>query len=171
MVRIFGLLIALVASVQTANAALLASWNFNTDASGTVTSGVNAPATDMSNFGPTASVSGVVYGNNGSRNAGNFWRTSLFNVQGADNVLAARGTSLSFTNTDARNPIQLDSLSFNAKNQNGITQRGVRVSVSLNGGAEQAIGDYVRTAATFSNSTGSLDGLTLRQGDTLTVFF
>ena len=171
MVRIFGLLIALVASVQTANAALLASWNFNTDASGSVTSGVNASATDMSNFGPTASVGGIVYGNNGSRNAGNFWRTSLFNVQGADNVLAARGSSLTFTNNDARNPIQLSSLSFNAKNQNGTAQRGVRVSVSLNGGAEQAIGDYVRTAATFSNSTGSLDGLTLRQGDTLTVFF
>lgn len=172
MVRIFGLLIALVASVQTANAALLASWNFNTDTSGTVTSGVNATTTNMVNFGAIPALNSVTYGNNGFRFAtGNHWRTSQFNVQGADNVLAARGSSLTFTNTDALNPIQLSSLSFRAKNQLGVSQRGVRVSVSLNGGVEQEVGDYVRTSTTFSTSTGSLDGLTLRQGDTLTVFF
>jgi PEP-CTERM motif len=172
MVRIFGLLIALVASVQTANAALLASWNFNTDTSGTVAAGIEGSATNMVNFGPTAAVNSVTYGNNGFRFAtGNHWRTSQFNVQGANNVLAARGSSLSFTNLDECGPIKLSSLSFNAKNQAGTAQRGVRVSVSINGGAEQAIGDYVRTSTAFSTSTGSLDGLVLRKDDTLQVFF
>lgn len=172
MVRIFGLLIALVASVQTANAALLASWNFNANANGTVATGVTATAGAMINFGQTANLNGVTYGNNGFRFAtANHWRTSQFNVQGANNVLAARGSSLTFTNLDQCGPIKLSSLSFRAKNQAGTAQRGVRVSVSINGGAEQAVGDYVRTSTSFSTSTGSLAGLVLRKDDTLRVFF
>jgi hypothetical protein len=171
MVRIFGLLIALVASVQTANAALLASWNFNTDTSGTVASGVDATATNMVNFGQNNAVNGVAYGNNGFRFAtGNHWRTSQFNVQGANNVLANRYSSLTLKN-DADNPFHLSTLTFRAKNQAGTAQRGVRITVSKNGGAEQSIGDFVRTSTSFSTSTGSLDGLILRKDDTLQVFF
>lgn len=172
MVRIFGLLIALVASVQTANAALLASWNFNTDTSGTVASGVSGTATNMVNFGSNVAISGVAYGNNGFRFAtGNHWRTSQFNNQGGpSSVLAARGSSLTLTNT-ADDPFHLSDLSFRAKNQAGAQQRGVRISVSKNGGPEQIVGDYVRTSTAFSTSTGSLDGLILRKDDTLRVFF
>lgn len=171
MVRIFGLLIALVASVQTANAALLASWNFNTDTSGTVLSGIGAEATNMVNFGSNAGVGGVAYGNNGFRFAtGNHWRTSQFNNQGVGSILASRGSSLTLKNTSDLS-YHLTDLSFRAKNQTGTQQRGVRISVSKNGGPEQLIGDYVRTSATFSTSNGSLDGLILRKDDTLRVFF
>ncbi len=171
MVRIFGLLIALVASVQTANAALLSSWNFNTDTSGTVLSGIGAQATNMVNFGSNSGVGGVAYGNNGFRFAnGNHWRTSQFNNQGVGSILADRGSSLTLKNTSDLS-YHLTDLSFKAKNQSGTQQRGVQISVSKNGGPEQLIGDYVRTSTTFSDSNGSLDGLILRKDDTLRVFF
>lgn len=170
MVRVFSLLITLAATMQSANAALLASWNFATNADGAVSAGLGASATAFSNTGPTVASGGVIYGNNGSRNAGGFWRTSQFNNQTPANVLPGRYSSLTFTNESAVQVFQLGSVSFRAKNQTGIAERGVKVTYSVNGGAEVDAGSFTRTTTTFTTSTAQLDAI-LRQNDTLKVFF
>ena len=177
MVRIFGLLLALVASVQSANAALLATWDFATDASGTVASGIVGTAGAMSNTGPTTATGtpGRTYGNNGARqlvSTAGIWRTSDFNNVGSGSPLAARYSSLSFTNTSTVNRVKMTSLELLARNAVGTTGRSVVVSYKVTGAAnETALATFDRTSTTFSSGSTGFSGVTLNTGDTLTVFF
>lgn len=176
MVRCFGLVLALVASVQSANAALLATWNFATNASGTVASGISGTAGNMLNQGPNTLVGspGRTFGNNGSRQAlnGGVWRTSDFNNIGSGSPLAARYSSLSFTNTSTSNVIKMTSLDLLARNAVGTTGRSVVVSYKVTGAAsETALATFDRTSTTFTAGSAGLTGVTLGTGDMLTVYF
>ena len=178
MVRCFGLLLALVASVQSANAALLSTWDFATDASGTVAAGIAGTAGDMSNSGPTSATGtpGRTYGNNGVRTvvgSASFWRTSTFNNVGSSSPLADRYSSLSFTNTATNGSVYiLSSLDLLARNSVATSARSVVVSYNVTGQAgETVLATFSRASTTFSSSTGSLDGVSLFGGDTLTVYF
>lgn len=177
MVRCFGLLLALVASVQSANAALLATWDFATDASGTVAAGIVGTAGNMSNTGPFTATGtpGRTYGNNGSRqviSTAGVWRTSDFNNVGSGSPLAARYSSLSFTNTSTVNQVKMTSLDLLARNAVGLTGRSVVVSYSVTGAAgETSLATFDRTSTTFTAGSTGFSGVTLNSGDTLTVYF
>ncbi|MEY2612128.1 MAG: hypothetical protein RL069_940 [Planctomycetota bacterium] len=177
MVRIFGLLLALVASVQSANAALLATWDFATDASGRVASGISGTAGAMSNAGPFTGTGSPVrtYGNNGARqliSGAGVWRTSDFNNIGSGSTLAARYSFLSFTNSSTVNLVKMTSLQLLARNAVGTTGRSVVVSYKVTGaGSETALATFDRTSTTFSSGSTGFSGVTLNPGDTLTVYF
>lgn len=177
MVRCFGLLLALVASVQSANAALLATWDFATDASGTVAAGIVGTAGNMSNTGPFTATGtpGRTYGNNGSRqviSTAGVWRTSDFNNVGSGSPLAARYSSLSFTNTSTVNQVKMTSLDLLARNAVGLTGRSVVVSYKVTGAAsETSLATFDRTSTTFTAGSTGFSGVTLNSGDTLTVYF
>jgi hypothetical protein len=178
MVRCFGLLLALVASVQSANAALLSTWDFATDASGTVASGIVGTAGDMTNTGATAATGspGRTYGNNGARQVvggQQVWRTSTFNNVGSGSPLADRYSSLSFTNTSTNgNVYNMSSLELLARNATGIQGRSVVVSYKVTGQAnETALATFDRTSATFTSGSTGFAGVSLFGGDTLTVYF
>ena len=177
MVRCFGLLLALVASVQSANAALLATWDFATDASGTVAAGIVGTAGNMSNTGPFTATGtpGRTYGNNGSRqviSTAGVWRTSDFNNVGSGSPLAARYSSLSFTNASTVNQVKMTSLDLLARNAVGSTGRSVVVSYNVTGSAgETSLATFDRTSTTFTAGSTGFSGVTLNSGDTLTVYF
>ena len=178
MVRCFGLLLALVASVQSANAALLSTWDFATDASGTVAAGIVGTAGNMSNTGPTSATGtpGRTYGNNGIRTAvgsAQVWRTSTFNNVGSGSPLAARYSSLSFTNTATNgNVYNLTSLDLLARNVVGLNGRSVVVSYSVTGqSGETVLATFNRTSTAFSSGSAGFAGVSLFGGDTLTVYF
>ena len=177
MVRCFGLLLALVASVQSANAALLSTWDFATDASGTVAAGIAGTAGNMSNTGPTSATGNPLrtYGNNGARqviSGAGVWRTSDFNNIGSGSPLAARYSSLSFTNTSTVNRVKMTSLDLLARNAVGTTGRSVVVSYKVTGQAsETALATFDRTSTTFTAGSTGFSGVTLNTNDTLTVYF
>ena len=178
MVRCFGLLLALVASVQSANAALLSTWDFATDASGTVASGIVGTAGAMSNTGPTTATGspGRTYGNNGSRQligTAGVWRTSTFNNVGSGSPLSARYSSLSFTNTATNgNVYKMTSLELLARNAATTQGRSVVVSYSVTGQAgETALATFDRTSTTFTSGSTGFSGVSLFGGETLTVYF
>ncbi len=175
MVRIFGLLLALVASVQSANAALLATWDFATDASGTVASGIVGTAGAMSNAGPFTGTGSPVrtYGNNGARqliSSAGVWRTSDFNNIGSGSPLAARYSFLSFTNTSTVNTVKMTSLELLARNAVGTTGRSVVVSYAKTG-SETTLATFDRTSTTFTSGSTGFSGVKLSMGETLTVYF
>ncbi len=177
MVRCFGLLLALVASVQSANAALLATWDFTTNTSGTVASGISGTAGNMSNTGPNTAVGSPnrTYGNNGARqvvSSAGVWRTSEFNNVGPASPLAARYSSLSFTNTSTTGVVKMTSLDLLARNAVGTTGRSVVVSYRVTGQAgETSLATFDRTSTTFVSGSASLSGVRLNTNDTLTVYF
>ena len=176
MFRCFGLLLALVASVQSANAALLATWDFTTNTSGTVAAGISGTAGNMSNTGPNTGVGspGRTFGNNGARqviSSAGVWRTSDFNNIGSASPLAARYSSLSFTNTST-NVVKMTSLDLLARNAVGTTGRSVVVSYRVTGQAgETSLATFNRTSTTFASGSASLSGVMLNTNDTLTVYF
>jgi len=177
MVRVFGLLLALVASAQSANAALLATWNFATNANGVVASGITGTAGAMTNAGPNTGIGSPArsYGNAGQRqliSGQGVWRTSDFNNVGANSVLAARYSFLSFTNTSISNQVKMTSLDLLVRNAIGAQSRSVVVSYKKTGAAnESALGTFARTSATFSAGSAAFSGVTLNTGETLTVYF
>jgi hypothetical protein len=176
MVRVFGLLLALVASAQSANAALLATWDFATNANGVVASGITGTAGAMTNAGPNTGIGNPSrsYGNAGQRqliSGQGVWRTSDFNNVGDNSVLAARYSFLSFTNTSI-NQVKMTSLDLLARNAVGAQSRSVAVSYKKTGAAnESALGTFARTSSTFSAGSAAFSGVTLNTGDTLTVYF
>ncbi len=178
MVRCFGLLLALVASVQSANAALLSTWNFATDTSGTVAAGIVGTAGNMSNTGPSTGTGtpSRTYGNNGARqviSGAGVWRTSTFNNIGSSSPLAARYSSLSFTNTATNgNVYKMTSLDLLARNAATTQGRSVVVSYKVTGQAnETALATFDRTSTTFTAGSTGFAGVDLFGGDTLTVYF
>ncbi len=171
MVRVFSFLVAVVATVQSANAALLASWNFESNANGIVANDIVGTASAMSNVGPNTPLAGRTYGNNGAYYALNkSWRVSQFNNVNESSVLAGRYSTLSFTNTGS-NPIQLTDLSLKIRNASGTQSRGVQIMVQKNDGPVVALGTYLRTSTVYSTSTGSLENFDLFKDDTLSVYF
>lgn len=173
MVRCFGLLLALVVSVQSASAALLSTWDFASNANGTVAGGIVGAAGAMQNAGQTSATGGLVYGNAGARNASGFWRTSNFNNVGSASPLSARYSYISFTNNSSVNQITLTTLDFKAKNTSGVFGRNVDVSYKITGvSGESSLGSFERTSSSFSSSTASFaTGVTLDAGDSVTVYF
>lgn len=113
MVRIFGLLLALAMSTGVANAALLVTWDFNSNASGSVASGFDLTATDFQNFGSADATSG----NNGALD-GSTWLTSSINKDPAvDATDLTKGNVFSISNTSVPpgTELILQSLAFNAQ--------------------------------------------------------
>lgn len=113
MVRVFGLLIALAMSTGVANAALLVTWNFDGNASGSAASGFDLSATDFSNFGTVNGISG----NDGAL-SGNTWLTSSISKDAAvDPTDVTKGNVFSVTNTSVPpgTELVLQSLAFNAQ--------------------------------------------------------
>jgi hypothetical protein len=113
MVRVFGLLVALAMSTGAANAALLVTWDFNSNASGSAASGFDLTATDFSNFGSVDGKSG----NDGALSS-NTWLTSSINKDPAvDPADLTKGNGFSVTNTSVPpgTELVLQSLAFNAQ--------------------------------------------------------
>lgn len=111
MVRIFGLLLAFAMSTGVANAALLVTWDFNSNASGSVASGFGLTATDFQNFGSADATSG----NNGRRD-GSTWLTSSINKdRQSDPTDLTRGNAFSISNNQTGTELVLQSLAFNAQ--------------------------------------------------------
>jgi len=176
MSKVFGFLIALAMTTGMANAALLATWNFNSDAnpSSTVT---DSSATAFVNYGST-SPSG--YGINGTRTGG-LWQTAGINL--ADNLAdVTKGNSFSFTNTSSvgqNKVMSIDSISFSASVPDAPPIVGesavansvkIRVYGSVNGGPDVLLGSP--TASGSSNVTQTVTvGQTLGAGDTMTFKF
>jgi hypothetical protein len=151
MKKILGLALAVGLLSQTANAALLATWNFNTNASGTVATGATGSVTDFVNFGTNGSE-----GVNGSRsaNAGvggtGGWQTASNITTDASGITGTRYNKFTFTNTGT-GPYLLDQLDFSIKRVGGSGFLSVSAAVTyVIGGVES---DPVASASSNSSAT------------------
>lgn len=150
--KILGLALAIGLLSQTANAALLVSWNFNTNASGTVSSGVTGTATDFVNNGTSGSegIAGSRSASGGLLSTG-MWATASNISTDGNGVSGTRFNSFSFTNTGT-GPLLLDNLDLSIKRVggSGFTSVNAGVTYILDGGAES---DPVVSASSSSGSS------------------
>lgn len=174
MIRVFSLLIALAMSTGVANAALLATWNFNGNASGSAASGFNLTATDFTNFGTDNGISG----NNGAL-SGNTWLTSSINKDStSDPADVTKGNVFSVTNSSIPpgTELVLQSLAFNAKTLPvpntvfSINSANISVFGSLNGGAFSNIASTTVNPDTTAQQVISFNKV-LAPGDTFEFLF
>jgi len=165
--RFFGLFLAVVAMAHSANAALLSTWNFDSNANAVVASGVTGTGTAFTNVG-TAGSNGI----NGSISSQR-WATAT-NVT---NSSAAPGDSkynkFSFTNTGA-NPYRLTNLSLDLARVNGTGSNLIKVLVTqqIGAGDEDEVFTATSNSATLSAKGDSLgDVALLASGETVTYRF
>jgi len=166
--RFFGMLLAVVAMAQSANAALLSSWNFDTanGANGVVASGITGSATAFTNVGSAGS-----HGLNGQI-ASQQWATASNVANTSATAGGSRYNTFSFTNTGS-NPFRLKDLNLDLGRVGGSGSNVIRVLVTQQIGAGDEEEVFTVTA---NNATPSLkgDGLgdpLLNSGETVTYKF
>lgn len=169
MSRFFGFLVAVLMSTGMANAALLATWNFQTNSNGVVSGGPSVgTATAFVNYGTVVSGFGI----NGSR-VSTSWTSAGINTA-SNNV--SMGNGFSFTNTDSSTKL-INSISFsNFVNAAPVTGNmpvsntvSVQVYTSVNGGSYQF--ETSVSASTSSVLSTASVSRTLNTGDKLDVRF
>ena len=164
--RFLGLFLAVVAMAQTANAALLSTWNFDSNADAVVASGVSGSATAFVNVGTTGS-----NGINGSI-ASQRWATAA-NVSNTSATLgSAKYNAISFTN-NGPSPLLLDSMTLDMARIGGTGTNVIRalVTSTVDAGPEEEIFTVTANTATLSTKGDTLGGVTLLAGQTVTYKF
>ncbi|MCE2750269.1 MAG: PEP-CTERM sorting domain-containing protein [Pirellula sp.] len=164
--RFFGLILAVVAMAQSANAALLSTWNFDSNADAVVSAGVAGTGTAFTNVG-TAGSNGI----NGAISSQR-WATAT-NVT---NTSAAAGDSkyntFSFTNTGS-NPYVLTDMAFDLGRVGGSGTNVIRVLVTqqIGTGSEDEVFSVTANSGTLSSKGDSLVNTLLSPGETVTYRF
>ena len=163
--RFFGLVLVVVAMAQSANGALLSTWNFNSNANGTVANGVIATATPFVNVG-TPGERGI----NGAISSQS-WATAT-NVNNSS-INNSRYNEFTFTNNDTT-PFLLESLSFDMARVSGSVGDTIRMRVTqtVGAGPELQVGNlFTSSSLTLESKQGSLGAAILAPGETATYRF
>ena len=148
MIRFFGLVIAVVAMVQSADAALLSAWNFEGNANGSSTTGtpgafINNGDVGVGSHGIPGSVQ--VVGTEGR------WRTGT-NITNSTSAYSSTKFN-SFSYTSAKAETDFTELKFNARRTNGNTGSPTvfaNVRYSIDGGPEVSLGTKNITTLSMS---------------------
>jgi hypothetical protein len=139
MMRFFGLVLAVVSMVQTADAALLSAWRFEGNASGSSTSGT--PGDFMNNgVDPNSATHGIPGGVQNVSGEGR-WRTGTNIVNDSNNYSATKFNSFSYSAASALSGIT--ELKFSGRRTNGNTGPAIvfaNVRYSIDGGPEVTLG-------------------------------
>ena len=163
--RFFGLVLVVVAMAQSANGALLSTWNFDSNADGKVTNSLLASATPFVNVG-TPGERGI----NGAISSQS-WATATNVVNTSINF--SRYNEITFTNNDT-SPFKLLKLSFDMARVNGAVGDTIRMQVTqkVGAGPEVQVGNlFTSSSLTLESKTGSLGPATLAPGETATYRF
>lgn len=164
--RFFGLILAVVAMAQSANAALLSTWDFDSNADAVVASGVAGTGTAFTNVG-TAGSNGISGAISSQR-----WATAT-NVT---NTSAAAGdakyNTFSFTNTSS-NPYILTDMAFDLGRLGGTGTNVIRVLVTqqVGAGPEEEIFGVTQNSTSIASKGDSLGDTLLAAGETVTYRF
>jgi len=148
MTRFFGLVLAVVATVQSANAALLSTWGFEGNANGSSTTGT--PGAFINN-GDTGTGSHGIPGGVVNVSGQGRWRTGTNITNSAGDYSTTRFNSFSYTSASAETDIT--ELKFNARRTNGNLNTPTvfaNVRYSVDGGAEVDLGTKSITTTTMS---------------------
>lgn len=148
MSKFFGLVLAVLAMVQSADAALLSTWNFEGNANGSSTTGTPG---DFINNGDIGVGSAGIAGSLMTVNGEGRWRTgpNIFNSTSA--YSATRFNSFSYTSASAET--DFTELKFNAKRNNGNLNTPTvfaNVRYSIDGGSEVDLGTKSFTTTAMS---------------------
>ncbi len=164
--RFFGMLLAVVAMAQSANAALLSSWNFNSNANGTVAPGMSGSTTAFTNVGSAGS-----HGLNGQI-ASQQWATASNVTNNTAAVGDLRYNTFSFTNTGA-NPFSLTDMSLDLGRVGGSGTNVIRILVTqqIGAGAEEEVFTVTANSGTPSLKGDGLGNPLLNSGETVTYKF
>jgi hypothetical protein len=164
--RFFGLFLAVVAMAHSANAALLSTWNFDSNANAVVASGVTGSGSAFTNVG-TAGSNGI----NGSINTQR-WATATNVTNTSATAGSSKYNTFSFTNTGA-NPYVLTNLSLDLARVGGTGTNLIRVMVTqqIGAGTEDEVFTATSNSAALSTKGDSLGAVTLLSGETVTYRF
>jgi hypothetical protein len=164
--RFLGLFLAVVAMAQTANAALLSTWNFDSNANGVVASGVSGSATPFVNVG-TAGSNGI----NGAI-ASQRWATATNVTNSSATLGSARYNAISFTN-NGPSTLLLDSMTLDLGRVGGSGTNVIRAMVTstVGAGPEAEIFTVTANTSALSSKSDTLGGVTLLAGQTVTYKF
>lgn len=167
--RFFGMALAVVAMAQSANAALLSCWDFNTanGVNAVVTPGVTGTGTAFTNVGTAGSngIDGAI--------ASQRWATAT-NVS---NTSADPGDSkyntFSFTNTGAFNYVLSDMSLDLARVTSGTPSGVIRILVTqqIGSGSEEEVFTVTANNSNPSSKGDVLGGALLAAGETVTYKF
>ena len=153
MIRFFGLVIAVVAMVQSADAALLSAWNFEGNANGSSTTGTPGAFINIGDVGTgshgipggvqaVTTAPGVTEGR---------WRTGT-NITNSTSAYSSTKFN-SFSYTSARAETDFTELKFNARRTNGnfgTPTVFANVRYSIDGGPEVSLGTKNITETSMS---------------------
>jgi len=148
MIRFFGLVIAVVAMVQSADAALLSAWNFEGNANGSSTTGT--PGAFINNGVSGAASHGLTGGVQVVDTEGR-WRTGT-NITNSTSAYSSTKFN-SFSYTSARAETDFTELKFNARRTNGnfgTPTVFANVRYSIDGGPEVSLGTKNITETSMS---------------------
>jgi hypothetical protein len=166
--RFFGLILAVVAMAQSANAALLSCWDFNTanGVNAVVTPGVTGTATAFTNVGSAGSngIDGTV--------ASQQWATATNVSNNSASAGASRYNTFSFTNTGA-NPYKLTDLSLDLARVGGTGTNVIRILVTqqIGAGSEDEVFTVSANNGTLTTKSDMLGDVLLATGETATYRF
>ena len=164
--RFFGLVLVVVAMAQSANAALLSTWNFDSNANASVESGVTGSGTAFVNVGTSGS-----NGINGSISAQR-WDTAT-NVTNSSAVAGdSKYNMFSFTNTSSIGYV-LSEMKLDLARIGGTGTNLIKVVVTqqIGAGAEDELFTFSSNSGTSVNKSDSLGDIILAAGETATYKF
>ena len=167
--RFFGMVLAVVAMAQSANAALLSCWDFNTanGVNAVVTPGVTGTGTAFTNVG-TAGSNGI----DGSI-ASQQWATGTNVTNSSATSGSSKYNTFSFTNTGAL-PFVLSDMSLDMARVTSGTPSGVLrilVTQQIGAGTEDEVFTVSANNSTPSSKGDLLGGALLAAGETVTYKF
>jgi hypothetical protein len=148
MIRFFGLVIAVVAMVQSADAALLSAWNFEGNANGSSTTGTPGA---FKNNGDSGTASHGIPGSVQVVSTEGRWRTGT-NITNSTSAYSSTKFN-SFSYTSARAETDFTELKFNARRTNGnfgTPTVFANVRYSIDGGPEVSLGTKNITETSMS---------------------
>ena len=166
--RFFGMVLAVVAMAQSANAALLSCWDFNTanGVNAVVTPGVTGTGTAFTNVG-TAGSNGI----DGSV-ASQQWATGTNVTNSSATSGSSKYNTFSFTNTGA-NPYKLTDLSLDLARVGGSGTNVIRILVTqqIGAGNEEEVFTVTANNGNLTPKGDALGDVLLATGETATYRF
>jgi hypothetical protein len=160
------MVLAVVAMAQSANAALLSTWNFDSNADAVVSPGVTGTGTAFTNVGSAGSngIDGAV--------ASQQWATGTNVSNNSASAGASRYNTFSFTNTGA-NPYKLTDLSLDLARVGGTGTNVIRILVTqqIGAGSEDEVFTVSANNGTLTTKSDMLGDVLLATGETATYRF
>jgi hypothetical protein len=160
------MVLAVVAMAQSANAALLSTWNFDSNADAVVTPGVTGTGTAFTNVGTAGSngIDGAV--------ASQRWATATNVSNNSASAGDSRHNTFSFTNTGAI-PYKLTDLSLDLARVGGTGTNVIRILVTqqIGAGSEDEVFTVSANNGTLTPKSDMLGDVLLATGETATYRF